>query len=67
MEGVIFCDGCGAEITWTPIIIKTIYHTYEYCCEDCADERSCACGDRMILGDEQRAHRPQDFSSYYPN
>ncbi len=51
IEGTIYCDGCGAEITWTPFIFKK----QEFCCEDCARGFECTCGDRMELGEEIRA------------
>jgi hypothetical protein len=59
IEGVRFCDGCGVEITWAPIVIRGAHgniqlRTGHYCCADCADERPCRCGERMELEDEFR-------------
>jgi hypothetical protein len=35
----IWCDECGVEITWTPVVIG--YRTY--CCHDCAMGLECDC------------------------
>jgi hypothetical protein len=49
-DEVLICVGCGAEITWAPVMIgQTIY-----CCGDCAAGQLCACGERMEWGDERR-------------
>lgn len=35
----VICDGCGVEITWSPVLSgKRIY-----CCRDCAEGRPCDC------------------------
>jgi hypothetical protein len=39
----IWCDGCGIEITWVPII----FNKRDYCCEDCAWGILCNCGERI--------------------
>lgn len=59
IEGVQFCDGCGAEITWSPVIVRPAQHTPStrpgiYCCTDCAEGRSCACAERMEFDDDFR-------------
>jgi hypothetical protein len=46
----IWCDGCGAEITWSPVV----YGEREYCCEDCRQGLPCECGDRQDFADERR-------------
>jgi hypothetical protein len=61
IEGVVFCDGCGVEITWSPVVLqgaKTAAHQRagQYCCVDCADGRPCQCGERMEFDDEFREH-----------
>lgn len=61
IEGVCFCDGCGAEITWSPVIIQppsSAGHARpsEFCCHDCADGRPCRCGERQEFDDETREH-----------
>ena len=47
---VIWCAGCGVEITWGAYISKG----YLYCCKDCSEGRPCQCGERMELDDEHR-------------
>ena len=47
----VWCDGCGAEITWSPVVREG----RDYCCEDCAAGLPCRCGERMELADERRA------------
>ena len=45
----ICCDECGAEITWTPIVIDD----RPYCCHDCGlgMECDCASGDPRGMDD----------------
>ena len=50
IEGTVFCDNCGAEITWSPVIVEK----HDYCCQDCFEGRPCDCGDRMDIEDERR-------------
>ena len=33
------CDECGAEVTWTPVVIDG----RSYCCRDCAVGLECDC------------------------
>ncbi len=47
----VWCDGCGVEITWSPVHDKS----RTFCCEDCRDGRSCKCGERMELDERRRA------------
>jgi hypothetical protein len=59
IEGVVYCDGCGAEITWSPVVIHATTSPLQlrsghYCCADCADGRPCLCGERMEFVDEFR-------------
>jgi endogenous inhibitor of DNA gyrase (YacG/DUF329 family) len=49
----VFCDNCGAEITWAPYL----HAGKEFCCRDCAEGRLCRCGERMDWEDE-REMRP---------
>lgn len=61
IEGVVFCDGCGAEITWSPVVVRAANRAMPtrpslYCCMDCADGRPCRCGERMEFDDELREH-----------
>jgi hypothetical protein len=59
VDSVIFCDRCGAEITWAPYIVSPIrpdqhVRQGEYCCQDCAEGRLCKCAERMDFEDERR-------------
>ena len=44
----IWCDGCGAEILWTPIVANNLH----YCCLDCKNGFGCDCG-----GDQEEEYR----------
>lgn len=48
-EGVLFCDGCGAEIQGAPILRGDKQH----CCELCAEGGECDCG--LTFEDDRRA------------
>ena len=50
IEGTIFCNNCGVEITWSPIVVKGCH----FCCRDCLSQLGCECGDRMEFEDERR-------------
>jgi hypothetical protein len=43
----LFCDGCGVEITWAPVLLKG----RRYCCALCARGGDCGCG--YAVEDEQ--------------
>jgi hypothetical protein len=47
IDGVLYCDGCGAEIVGPPVVRDHRRH----CCQDCADGLPCDCG--LILDDER--------------
>lgn len=49
-EETIWCDGCGAEITWGAIVAQDRL----YCCSECAQRNPCDCGFRMEIDDEER-------------
>ena len=49
-EKMTWCDGCGVEITWGPVM----FDMRAYCCQDCAQGYSCACGERMEMEGESR-------------
>lgn len=49
-EETIWCDGCGAEILWSPYIVKG----KDFCCQDCAYGITCNCGDNLEWEDEYR-------------
>jgi hypothetical protein len=50
-EGVLYCDGCGAEIVGSPVMRGNRRH----CCQDCAEGRPCDCA--LILEDDRREGR----------
>ncbi len=50
----VWCDGCGAEITWSAQRQARLH----YCCATCFAGRPCDCGARMELESERRARAP---------
>jgi hypothetical protein len=58
-DDVMWCDGCGVEISWAPLKIGNRH----YCCEDCHEGRPCECGSRLEMEDERRAGIGQAASS----
>ncbi len=46
----VFCDNCGVEITWAPVV-KGEHH---YCCQECFQGLACDCGKRMEDDDDRR-------------
>lgn len=56
IDGVLFCDGCGAEIPGAPLISSNQIH----CCQDCAEGRACHCP--LVLDDG----RGDDFNLSLP-
>jgi hypothetical protein len=72
LNDLIYCDGCGVEITWAPVVSyhKVDIHPHsaaarspmyayrhEYCCQDCSEGRLCQCCERWEL-DESRRRSP---------
>jgi hypothetical protein len=55
----IICDGCGVEITWSPIVVND----RQYCCIDCSQGLPCTCGERMEEEDEYRNSPAAMFES----
>lgn len=49
MEHHLFCDGCGVEITWAPVLSEG----RRYCCALCARGGDCGCG--YAVEDEEEA------------
>jgi len=49
-EESILCDGCGVEITWSPIIVRN----HKYCCQDCRDGLPCDCGNWQDADEYER-------------
>ena len=62
IENTIFCDGCGVEITWSPVLVRNTgpgfgllaQRPLRYCCQDCAQGLPCNCAERMELEEERR-------------
>ena len=42
---IVWCSGCGIEITWSAITFKGNY----FCCDDCSQGIPCACADSVEL------------------
>jgi len=59
-EKKTWCDGCGVEITWGPLVIET----RAYCCQDCTQGYTCACGERMEMEEESRDSGAETTSVY---
>lgn len=54
-QETVWCDGCGVEINWSPVI----YHNRKYCCEDCLKGFVCRCGERIEFDEERRTSPAQ--------
>lgn len=48
-DEMTWCDGCGVEITWGPVLDGERI----YCCRDCSQDILCACGERMEIDEDQ--------------
>jgi hypothetical protein len=61
IEGVLYCDGCGAEISMASLVIRDEAY---YCCARCADGERCDCG--LILEDDraQESQSSQESPGY---
>jgi hypothetical protein len=49
-DETVWCNGCGAEITWNPVLSGK----HRYCCQDCLNGKPCRCAERMEIEDERR-------------
>ena len=49
-DEVTWCDGCGVEITWGPMLVDR----RTYCCRECSQGIPCRCGERMELDEDLR-------------
>jgi hypothetical protein len=49
VEHSVFCDGCGVEITWVPIVSGG----RRYCCSLCTRGGDCGCGYAVENEDEE--------------
>ena len=52
IEGTLWCDGCGVEITWVPVE----FANEQYCCQSCMEGEECNCGAK--LEDSDRREEP---------
>ena len=57
-DEMTWCEGCGVEITWGPVLVEGC----RYCCHDCFQDILCACGERMEIDEEQR-YTKESYSS----
>ena len=53
IEGVLFCDGCGAEVHMASLVVRDGAY---YCCKRCADGERCDCG--LVVDDESAMELP---------
>ncbi len=59
VKNTIWCDGCGEEITWTPLIKEGCH----YCCQKCFEGLPCKCYRWSELNLERREeHSDIDFN-----
>jgi hypothetical protein len=49
-QDTVRCNGCGREITWSPVVAGTLH----YCCQDCMQGYRCECPDQLEPEDERR-------------
>jgi hypothetical protein len=61
IEGIVYCDNCGVEITWAPYLTTRhkvrsgpSYRRVDYCCQECYKGYQCRCNERMELDEERR-------------
>jgi hypothetical protein len=63
-DGMIFCDRCGVEITWAPVLVAPKpedgpdARTGEFCCEPCALGLGCSCAEHMFEADDDQRRNP---------
>lgn len=50
IDDTLWCDGCGVEILWAPVI----YDRRNFCCEVCCRGEECDCALRLEEDDERR-------------
>jgi hypothetical protein len=50
MNNTIWCDGCGLEIIWLPLVISGRH----YCCQECMRGLACQCYRWSELDEERR-------------
>jgi hypothetical protein len=60
IEDTLWCDGCGVEITWAPVVINRRH----YCCKDCAEGKECDCSSEIESEDDRRTTANTVAASY---
>lgn len=55
-----WCNGCGVEITWGPVVIRN----QVYCCQDCAQGYGCTCSERLEMDEEIRGSGADSAPAY---
>lgn len=50
IDDTLWCDGCGVEILWAPVIYDRRY----FCCEVCCRGEECDCAQRLEEDDQRR-------------
>ncbi len=53
LENTIWCDGCGVEITWAPVVRDH----QDYCCAQCLAGIRCECDELFELGEDRRQQK----------
>ena len=71
-DEVTWCDGCGVEITWGPVLVDS----RAYCCRECSHGIPCRCGERRhcsaelakewILHERPRYDIPYEYVLFKP-
>jgi hypothetical protein len=46
----LWCDGCGVEILWPPVMFEFKH----YCCQECQEGRECDCIYQQEMEDQRR-------------
>lgn len=55
ISDTLWCDGCGVEISWTPVC----QGHHHYCCSECAEGRECECAAWVEQDEERRLNGAQ--------
>jgi len=65
-DDTVFCDGCGVEVCWSPVIMHDpiIFKIYHYCCDECLDGLTCKCGERFEIEDDRRSESSQPITAF---
>ncbi len=59
VDNILFCDGCGVEITWPPVVIAPgpedgpNAREGVFCCQACAQGLKCSCANTMFEADDE--------------